>query len=290
MSHEPHERREHKMTLKFGLALPYNKVRAVPDWAQQAEAAGWHGCFLGDAIWCEDPMIALTAAALRTSHIRLGTMITPAPLRHPWKIASESVALDRLSDGRLILGLGAGAVWMGWHAFPDVPTDSKSRAALLDETIDILTGLYQRQPFDYDGQHFHLKLTALDEMHYPPPPVQQPRIPLWVPGLWPRPKSMARVLKGDGLLVEKVDEDGRPAAATPNDVREMKAYVDANRTLGTPFDIVMNGSTKDLAPAAQQETLLAWQDAGVTWWIEALWGASDAVVDEVVRRGPPQLG
>lgn len=278
------------MTLKFGLALPYNKVRAVPDWAQQAEAAGWHGCFLGDAIWCEDPMIALTAAALRTSHIRLGTMITPAPLRHPWKIASESVALDRLSDGRLILGLGAGAVWMGWHAFPDVPTDSKSRAALLDETIDILTGLYQRQPFDYDGQHFHLKLTALDEMHYPPPPVQQPRIPLWVPGLWPRPKSMARVLKGDGLLVEKVDEDGRPAAATPNDVREMKAYVDANRTLGTPFDIVMNGSVKDLAPAAQQETLLAWQDAGVTWWIEALWGASDAVVDEVVRRGPPQLG
>lgn len=278
------------MTLKFGLALPYNKVRTVPDWAQQAEAAGWHGCFLGDAIWCEDPMIALTAAALRTSHIRLGTMITPAPLRHPWKIASESLALDRLSDGRLTLGLGAGAVWMGWHAFPDVITESKSRAALLDETIDILTLLYQRQPFDYDGQHFHLKLTGLDEMHYPPPPVQQPRIPLWVPGLWPRQKSMARVLKCDGLLVEKVDEDGRPTTPTPADVREMKAYVDANRSLSTPFDIVMNGSVKDLAPAAQQETVLAWQDAGVTWWIEGLWGDTDDVVNEVIRRGPPQLG
>lgn len=278
------------MTLKFGLALPYNKVRAVPDWAQQAEAAGWHGCFLGDAIWCEDPMIALAAVATATSRIRLGTMITPAPLRQPWKIASESVALDRLSNGRLILGIGAGAVWMGWHAFPDVVTDSKSRAALLDETIDILTLLYQGQPFDYDGQQFHLKLTELDKMHYPPPPVQQPHIPLWVPGLWPRQKSMARVLKSDGLLVEKVDGDGKPAQATPDDVRQMKAFVDTNRRLTTPFDIVMNGSVKDLAPAAQQETLLAWQDAGVTWWIEGLWGDPDEVVNEVIRRGPPPLG
>jgi len=278
------------MTMKFGLALPYNKICSVPGWAQQAEAAGWDGCFLGDAIWCEDPMIALAAAATATSRIRLGTMITPAPLRHPWKIASESLALDRLSDGRLILGLGAGAVWMGWHAFPDVVTDSKSRAVMLDETIDILTLLYQRQPFDYDGQQFHLKLTGLDVMHYPPPPVQQPRIPLWVPGLWPRPKSMARVLKGDGLLVEKVGEDGRPSAATPDDVRQMKAFVAANRHFTTPFDIIMNGSVKDLAPAAQQETLLAWQDAGVTWWIEGLWGDPDEVVNEVIRRGPPQLG
>ncbi|MEZ4592220.1 MAG: LLM class flavin-dependent oxidoreductase [Chloroflexota bacterium] len=171
------------MTMKFGLALPYNKVRSVAGWAQQAEAAGWDGCFLGDAIWCEDPMIALAAAAVSTSRIRLGTMITPAPLRQPWKLASESVALDRLTNGRLILGLGAGAVWMGWYAFPDAVTDSKTRATLLDETIDILTLLYQGQPFDYDGQQFHLKLTELDKMYYPPPSVQQPRIPLWVPAV-----------------------------------------------------------------------------------------------------------
>lgn len=277
------------MTMKFGLSLPYNKIRSVPGWAQQAEAAGWDGCFLGDAIWCEDPMIALAAAATVTSRIRLGTMITPAPLRQPWKLANESLALDRLSNGRLTLGLGAGAVWMGWYAFPDAVTDSKTRAALLDETIDILTLLYQGQPFDYDGQHFHLKLTELDEMHYPPPPVQQPRIPLWVPGLWPRQKSMQRVLKCDGLLVEKLGEDGRPTTPTPDDVHEMKAYVDANRSLSTPFDIIMNGSVKDLEPAAQKETLLAWQAAGVTWWIEGLWGDTDEVVDEVIRRGPPQL-
>ncbi|MEZ4589540.1 MAG: LLM class flavin-dependent oxidoreductase [Chloroflexota bacterium] len=277
------------MGMKFGLALPYNQVCSVAHWATLAEAAGWDGFFLGDAIWCEDPMIGLAAAATATSRIRLGTMITPAPLRQPWKLASESVALDRLSNGRLTLGLGAGAVWMGWYAFPDAVTDSKTRAAMLDETIDILTLLYQGQPFDYDGQHFHLKLTELDKMHYPPPPVQQPRIPLWVPGLWPRQKSMQRVLKSDGLLVEKVGEDGKPAQATPDDVRQMKAFVEANRRLTTPFDIIMNGSSKDLEPAQQQETLLAWQDAGVTWWIEGLWGDADEVVDEVIQRGPPQL-
>ncbi|MBK8900984.1 MAG: LLM class flavin-dependent oxidoreductase [Anaerolineaceae bacterium] len=275
------------MAMKFGLALPYNQIRSVAGWAHQAEAAGWDGCFLGDAIWCEDPMIALAAAATATSRIRLGTMIIPVPLRRPWKLASESLALDRLSDGRLTLGLGAGAVWMGWHAFPDEITDTKTRAGMLDETIDILTLLYQRKQFDYDGQHYHLKLTEMDLMHYPPQPVQQPRIPLWVPGLWPRQKSMQRVLKCDGLLVEKLGEDGRPTAATPDDVRQMKAFVDANRTLTTPFDIVMNGSSKELEPAEQQETLLAWQDAGVTWWIEGLWEATDEVVNEVIRRGPP---
>lgn len=277
------------MSMKFGLALPYNEVRSVARWAHLAEEAGWDGCFLGDAIWCEDPMIALAAAATATSHIRLGTMIIPAPLRCPWKIASESVALDRLSNGRLTLGIGAGAVWMGWHAFPDAVTDSKVRAAMLDETIDILTLLYQGQPFDYDGKHYHLKLTEMDEMHYPPKPVQQPRIPLWVPGLWPRKKSMQRVLKSDGLLVEKLGEDGRHAEASPDDVRDMKAFIEANRTLTTPFDIVMNGSSKDLDPVQQKETLLAWQAAGVTWWIEGLWDGTEETVVEVIRRGPPKL-
>src|SRR5512137_1727473 len=116
-----------------------------------AEEAGWAGCFLGDYIWCEDPMIALAAAAMTTSRIRLGTMVVPVPLRRPWKLASESVALDQLSNGRLTLGLGAGAVWMGWQAFPDEVTDTKTRAEMLDETIDILDLLYQRKPFDYHG-------------------------------------------------------------------------------------------------------------------------------------------
>lgn len=275
-------------TLKFGVALPYISARMVAQLCQLAEQVGWDGCFLGDAIWCEDPMIALAAAAMTTQHIRLGTMVTPVPLRRPWKLASESIALDRLSDGRLILGLGTGAVWMGWQGFPDEVTNTKARAEMLDECIDILTLLYQRKPFDYMGKHYHLKLTLLDEQYYPPPPVQQPRIPLWVVGTWPRQKSMRRILKGDGVLVEKLDRDGN-REVTPADVRQIKAYVEANRTLTTPFDIVVNGKTADLDRTQLQEKLVPWQEAGITWWIEGLWDESEEQVAARIRRGPPRL-
>ena len=95
--------------MKFGLAVPYNQAGNTGQWAKEAEAKGWDGLFVGDAIWCEDPMVTLAAAAAVTTKIYLGTMIIPVPLRRPWKIASESVALDRLSNGRSILGIGSGA-------------------------------------------------------------------------------------------------------------------------------------------------------------------------------------
>lgn len=273
--------------MKYGLALPYTTPRTVARLSQLAEESGWDGCFLGDAIWCEDPMISLAAAAMTTSRIRLGTMITPVPLRIPWKLASESVALDHLSDGRLILGLGAGAVWMGWQAFPDHVTDAISRAEMLDETIDILTLLYQRKQFDYDGKHYHLKLTQLDEMHYPPSPVQKPRIPLWCVGLWPRRKSMARVLKSDGLIAEKLGPEGKPRDITADDIREINAYLESNRTLSTPFEVVLNGKVADLDRPQLQDKLLPLIQAGATWWIEGLWDATEDIAARRIRRGPP---
>jgi hypothetical protein len=273
--------------MKYGVALPYTTPRSVAKLAQLAEDNGWDGCFLGDAIWCEDPMIGLAAAAMVTKEIRLGTMITPVPLRIPWKLASESLALDHLSDGRLILGLGAGAVWMGWRAFPDEVTDNKARAEMLDETIDILTLLYQRKQFDYDGNHYHLKLTRLDTLHYPPKPVQQPRIPLWCVGLYPGKKSMERVLKCDGVIVEKRSKDNKPEDVTPSDIREFRTYIDVNRTLSTPFDIVMNGNVSDLDRQQLQDKLLPLIEAGVTWWIDGLFDATEEKAVERIRRGPP---
>jgi hypothetical protein len=273
--------------MKYGIALPYTTPRVVAKLSQLAEEAGWDGCFLGDAIWCEDPMIGLAAAAMVTKKIRLGTMITPIPLRIPWKLASESLALDHLSEGRLTLGLGAGAVWMGWQAFPDEVTDNKSRAEMLDETIDILTLLYQRKQFDYDGKHYHLKLTQLDTMHYPPKPVQQPRIPLWCVGLYPGKRSMQRVLKCDGMIVEKRSPDNKPQDVNAEDIREIKAYVDANRNNSKPFDIVMNGNVSELDKAQLRGKLLPLIDAGITWWIDGLFDAKEEDAIERIRRGPP---
>ena len=273
--------------MKCGIALPYTTPRVVARLAQLVEETGWDGCFLGDAIWGEDPMIGLAAAAMTTSRIRLGTMITPVPLRIPWKLASESLALDHLSDGRLTLGLGAGAVWMGWNAFPDEVTDPGVRAEMLDETIDILTLLYQRKQFDYDGKHYHIKLTRLDLVHYPPRPVQEPRVPLWCVGIWPRIKSMQRVLKCDGVIVETRAPEGSPRDVMAQDVREIESYVSANRKTSTPFDIVLNGNVAALGRAQLQDKLLPLIEAGATWWIEGLWGTSEEAAAERIRRGPP---
>ncbi len=275
--------------MKFGIAIPYGNARTAARLAQLAEQSGWDGIFLGDAIWCEDPMICLAAAAMVTQSIRLGTMVVPAPLRRPWKLASETVALDHLSQGRLTLGLGAGAVWMGWHAFPDEPISTRVRAEMLDETIDILTLLYQRKQFDYDGKHYHPKLTLLDEQHYPPKPVQQPRIPLWVPGIWPRMKSMRRILRCDGLLPQKMNPKGEFEPVTPPDLRQMKAYIDANRSLTTPFDYVVEGKTRELEKSEVKDKLQEWLEAGATWWVEGLWEDSEDQAVEHIHQGPPGI-
>ena len=272
----------------YGAALPYGSARTAAYLAEIAEQAGWDGIFLGDAIWCEDPMVCLAAAAINTNRIRLGTMVVPAPLRRPWKLASEFIALDYLSNGRMTLGVGAGAVWMGWHAFPDEVTETKARTEMLDETIDVLDLLYHHKPFDYEGKHYHLKLTLLDEMYYPPKPVQQPRIPIWVPGIWPRMKSMRRILKCDGLLPQKMNSKGEFEEVTPDDLRKMKAYIDANRTLTTPFDYVVEGKSGELDPSLVNEKQHEWAEAGATWWVEGLWEATTEQAAARLRQGPPK--
>jgi len=270
--------------MKLGLALPYNCAHNIVHFAQMVERAGWDGLFLGDAIWCEDPMITLTAAAVVTERIRLGTMINPVPLRRPWKLASESLALDQISAGRLILGLATGAVWMGWYAFPDEVTDNRARAEMLDETIDILTLFYQRQPFDFDGKHYHLKLSELDVMYYPPKPVQQPRIPIWIPGIWPRQKSMERVLKCDGIFLEKISPEGEPETVTPDDLRQIRAYVEKYRSSERPFDFIASGNVSNLDESEGVEVLQSWESAGATWWVEGLWEATDQEVEAVIEK------
>jgi alkanesulfonate monooxygenase SsuD/methylene tetrahydromethanopterin reductase-like flavin-dependent oxidoreductase (luciferase family) len=285
--------------MKYGITLPYNIPLQVVETARVAEQAGWDGLFLGDAIWCTDPMIALTGAAMVTSRIRLGTMIIPAPIRSPWKVASESVALDLLSNGRLTLGLGMGAVWMGWDSFPDAVTGTKARAEMLGEMIDLLTLFYMGKPFDYNGKHYRALLSIMGEQHYPPKPIQQPRIPLWIVGAWPRKASMERALKGDGLLPQKLNPDAKGssepmdfskfAELTPADLRDIKAYVSDHRAAGTPYDYVIEGQTRELSTAQAQDKIGAWQESGATWWIESMYNLTHDQILDRLHQGPPRV-
>jgi alkanesulfonate monooxygenase SsuD/methylene tetrahydromethanopterin reductase-like flavin-dependent oxidoreductase (luciferase family) len=270
--------------MKFGFVLPFGDARAAADMAYEAERAGWDGFFVWEPVWGIDAWVSLAAAAMRTERIRLGTMLTPLSRMRPWKLASETVTLDHLSQGRTILSVGLGAVDTGFEAFGEV-IDRKTRAELLDEGLEILAGLWRGQPFSFEGKHYQVSPTTFFP---PPPPIQQPRIPVWVVGAWPRPKSMQRVLRWDGLLPYVPGRE-----LTPADVREMSEYVDANRTASTPFDIVVEGISpgEDADRAAQ--TIRPWEEAGATWWIEALWGQPGQAQDlESVRarilQGPPK--
>jgi hypothetical protein len=176
---------------------------------------------------------------------------------------------------------------MGWQSFPSEVTDTRARAEMLDEAIDIIPRMHQREQFDYEGKHYQVKLSLMDPMHYPPPAVQKPHVPIWVPGVWPRMKSMRRLLKCDGLLPMKMNPEGKFEEITPADVAAMKAYIDANRTLETPFNIVVEGKTASLSVSEKQETLARWTLAGITWWIESLWGKSEEETLAVIEQGPP---
>jgi alkanesulfonate monooxygenase SsuD/methylene tetrahydromethanopterin reductase-like flavin-dependent oxidoreductase (luciferase family) len=225
---------------------------------------------------------------MRTSTILLGTMITPVSRMRPWKLASETATLDNLSDGRVILSVGLGTLESGFESLGEV-TDRKTRAELLDEGLDILTGLWKGQPFNYEGKHYKIKETTFA---VPPAPVQKPRIPIWVVGAWPREKSMQRALRYDGLLPNVFGQDGKIRMGSPtlDELRQIKEYVTQHRTQNTPFDIVVEGNTPghDRAQAAAQ--VRPWEDAGATWWIESNWTASDlTTVLERIKQGPPRV-
>jgi hypothetical protein len=274
--------------MKYGFILPFGDARTAADGAQDAEAAGWDGFFVWEAVWGPDAWVMLTAAAMKTTTIRLGTMITPLSRMRPWKLASETATLDHLSNGRVILAVGLGALDTGFTAFGEV-TDRKTRAELLDEGLDILTGLWRGQPFSHDGKHYQIKES---KFHHPPPsPVQQPRIPIWVVGAWPRMKSMRRVLRWDGLLPAKMNDKRQHVEVTPDDIRDMKTYIDTNRTQTTPFDIVVEGKTPGDDREQGCAVVQPWIDAGATWWLEAMWSMPQTELERVrerIRQGPPR--
>jgi alkanesulfonate monooxygenase SsuD/methylene tetrahydromethanopterin reductase-like flavin-dependent oxidoreductase (luciferase family) len=271
--------------MKYGFVLPFGDARTAANAARAAEQAGWDGFFVWEPIWGNDAWVCLTAAAMVTEKIKLGTMITPLSRMRPWKLASESATLDNLANGRVILAVGLGAPETGFAEFGE-ETNRKTRAELLDEGLDIVTGLWRGQPFNYNGTHYHIRET---QFQVPPPPVQKPRIPIWVVGAWKRKKSMQRVLKYDGLI-PNVMQEGKHVPATPEDIRAMKQYVAEHRAATTPFDIVWEGTTPGDDRAKAKSMVQPWVDAGATWWNEAAWNEKN--IDNVLRRihqGPPKI-
>jgi alkanesulfonate monooxygenase SsuD/methylene tetrahydromethanopterin reductase-like flavin-dependent oxidoreductase (luciferase family) len=281
-------------TMKFGFIIPNGSSKQIVKLAVEAEKAGWDGVFYYDDIYTDSktemsaawPIMA--AIAVSTKRIKFGSLLTAVGRRHPWEVARESVTVDQLSNGRLILPTGLGWVGDGAYTKAGMESDRKIRAELLDEGLEIIDGLWSGKPFRYNGKHNHLKT-----MTFIPRPVQKPRIPIWVVGGWGRPKSMARVLKYDGLIPVIKKPDGSHEEITPEKIREMKEFVSENRKAQgnrkREFDIIMDGVT----PTSQREArkvVEPFAEAGATWWTEVMWGVKKYV--KVLKRilaGPPVL-
>jgi alkanesulfonate monooxygenase SsuD/methylene tetrahydromethanopterin reductase-like flavin-dependent oxidoreductase (luciferase family) len=281
--------------MRYAVNVPnfedYSDVRTVAALAADAEAAGWDGFFVWDHLtfvkaWTlriADPWLLLAGVALATERLRLGPMVTPLARRRPWKVARETVTLDRLSGGRLVLGVGLGEPPEDEYGSFGEPTDPAVRAAMLDEGLEVLTRLWSGGTVSFQGRHHRV-----DQVAFQPTPVQQPRIPIWVAGAWPRRAPLRRAARFDGSTPLKLDPDGELAPLDPDDVRGLLEVVGEYRTSTEPFDVAVGGTTPD-DPAAARDLLAPLAEAGMTWWQESVDPRRTDLeaFRRKVRRGPP---
>lgn len=257
--------------MKFAINLPLMGPLADPhtalDLAVAAENAGWEGFFVWDHIsyWgmpAADPWTTLGAVAVKTRALRLGVMITPLARRRPSKVARETVTLDHLSGGRMVFGVGLGGGGDEWRELGDDYND-RTRAAMTDEALEVITGLWRGEPLTYRGQHH-----TTDGNLFLPTPVQQPRIPVWVGGLWPNKAPFRRAAKWDGVYPIGRDT-GLSQTLTASDLADVKAYVTSQRESDAPFDLIHGGMSP--AGSAKAQTIVApFAAVGVTWWLEQI--------------------
>lgn len=278
--------------LQYGIVLTTGDAADVAELAALAEEAGWDAVFGWEPVWGVDAWVALTAAAMRTTRIKLGTMLTPLSRRKPWDLASTTATLDRLSGGRVILSVGMGALHDNWLAF-ERDQGRKARAELLNEGLDVLFGLWEGQPFSYQGTHY--QVTPTTHM-VPAPPAQKPRITTWCVGLSGSPKSMSRAARCDGLLPNITTTDGQfdfnpPLSRWIEAAREIHSLRSELGYTGS-YDVVYEATTDFGDLAATREKIAALHEAGYSWYLDSDWHTDHddplSALRARVESGPPR--
>ncbi|MDT4917288.1 MAG: hypothetical protein QOH89_1988 [Pseudonocardiales bacterium] len=287
--------------MQFSINIPnfgdFADARTVATVASAAEAAGWDALFVWDHVVHDklrrqgqpfgDPWMLLTAAALVTSRIRLGPMVTPVARRRPEQLARQVATLDALSRGRVIFGAGLGGpIDDEFASFGDT-TDPVVLAERLDEGLDLLSRYWTGEQVDHDGRHYRVRQTTLL-----PATVQRPRPPVWIAGYWPHRRPMRRAARWDGAVPLFLSAR-HGEAPPPDEVRELAGYIAEQRgdRAAEPFDIVVGGVSD---PATAADLLGPLQEAGATWWDERQVQANPDHhrAEPVLRRidaGPPTV-
>jgi alkanesulfonate monooxygenase SsuD/methylene tetrahydromethanopterin reductase-like flavin-dependent oxidoreductase (luciferase family) len=289
--------------MRYSVNVPNSGEFAAPEVfaevARRTEEAGWDALLVWDHVIEQkdlrreiaDPWILLTAAALATRRIRLGTAITPVARRRPAKLAREVATLDRLTGGRMVLGAGLGAPVDDEYASFGDTTDTRVLAERLDEGLHALKLLWSGEPVTYRGNQI-----TLDDVVFLPTPLQRPRVPIWVGGVWPNKAPMRRAAHWDGAIPAMAG--GIEAARPPelSEVRELVGFLRGcraeNGLADRPFDIVIGGMSP-AEPAAGRDLVGPLADLGITWWDERMpWGDDLERAEPILRRieqGPPRI-
>lgn len=275
--------------MRYGLALPTGgecgDPRFLLELIERAEAAGWEGVFPEDYVLYQGDRAAptcptwpvLAAAAVRTERVVLGVEVTPLTRRRPWNVAREVAAVDQLSGGRTVLGVGLGDVGdhvgadASFTAFGEEPA-ARRRGEMLDEALEIVAGLWTGEPFSFRGRHF-----TVEEVTFLPRPVQEPRPPIWVGGGWPKRKPVERALRWDGSCLY----NARHGPLPPEAVADLRA-----RAGGREWTIAVGGSPRRQDWDEEREHVRAIRAAGADWWIEWLEPAGRDAMRGAAERGP----
>ncbi len=235
----------------------------------QAEGSGWDGVFLWDhahgspqmPVPVADPWVVLGALAVRTSRVVLGTAVTPAARRRPHKLARETVTVDRLSGGRMVLGVGLGEPPEEYTAYGE-PADRRTVAGKLDEALDVVAGLWSSQPFSHRGPHY-----TVTDAQYLPAPVQQPRIPVWAACIVPHTRPLRRAARWDGVVLGAIGESGSLDPVPVEAVRRAVAEIDRHRRPDAGrYDVAISHSG-----IPGDDEMAAYAGAGVTWVMATGW-------------------
>jgi probable F420-dependent oxidoreductase len=280
--------------MRYGLSLmnfdDFADARRVASLAAVAEEAGWDALLVWDHLgfaWgtpSGDPWTLVTAAALATDRLLVGTDVAVIARERPLTLARTLTTIDRLSGGRLVLGVGIGGAPDEYRKAGE-PVDPRERAALTDEMLDVLRPLLAGETVTHRGPAL-----VVDDVTLAPLPVQA-RLPVWVGG--GSPGARRRAARHDGWIPVTQDEEGRPCL-TPDDVRAALAEIRADRAgagdaADAPFTVGIHGETP--GPGADGAAIVRpWADAGATWWLEMLhgWRGSTAELFARVEAGPPR--
>ena len=176
---------------RFAATMPA-PIRPVAEWGaalRRFEDLGLWSVVAADHFtggYTFEPMVALTAAAGATTTLRLQTGVLGNDYRHPVLVHRMASLLDVVSDGRVVLGLGAGWMTTDYEA-AGIPLDPPGvRVSRFAEAVAVVKGLFGPGPFDFGGEHYEVH--ALDGL---PKPVQQPHPPVFVGGGSPRVLRLA---------------------------------------------------------------------------------------------------